>query len=78
MSCVFLCFFYFAKLQYIDWDTYAEPTQTTPPMRNCLRESYLLRSAYALASAKVAATISLLDMMWSQFWFRRGIKKIGR
>ena len=36
------------------------------------------RSAYAIASAKVAATISLLDVMWSQFWFRRGIERIGR
>ena len=41
-------------------------------MQNCLREGYLSRSA------KVAATISLLDVMWSQFWFRRGIETIGR
>ena len=69
--------FFLAKPQYTNWDTYAGPTQTTPPMRNCLREGYLLRrilrSAYAVASAKVAATISLLDVMWSRFWFRREI-----
>ena len=53
MSCVF----FLAKLQYTNWDTYAGPAQTTPPMRNCLREGYLLRSAYAVASAKVAATV---------------------
>ena len=58
LYCLFL-----AKLQYTNWDTYVGPTQTTPPMRNCLREGYLLRSAYAVASAKVAATISLLDVM---------------
>ena len=75
MSCVFLCFFYFAKLQYIDWDTYAEPTQTTPPMRNCLRKGYLSSSAHAAASAKVAATISLFDVMWSRFWFRREMRR---
>ena len=71
-------FFFLAKPQYTNWDTYAGPTQTTPPMRNCLREGYLLRSAYAVASAKVAATISLLDVMWSRFWFRGGIRRIGR
>ena len=76
MSCVF----FLAKLQYTNWDTYAGPAQTTPPMRNCLREGYLLRSAYAVASAKVAATISLtlLDVMWSRFWFRSGVRRIGR
>ena len=67
-----VCFF-LAKLQYTNWDTYGGPTQTTPPMRNCLREGYLSRSAYAVASTKFAATISLLDMTWSQFCFRRGI-----
>ena len=74
MSCVF----FLAKLQYKNWDTYAGPAQTTPPMRNCLRERYLLRSAYAVASAKVAATISLtlLDVMWSrvQKWSKKNWK----
>ena len=50
-----LCFS-LAKLQYTNWDTYGGPTQTTSPMQNCLREGYLSRSAYTVASAKVAAT----------------------
>ena len=47
-------------------------------MRNCLHEGYISRSAYAVASAQVAATISLLDVMWSWFWFRWGKRRIGR
>ena len=33
---------------------------------------------HAVASAKVAATIFKLDAMWSRFWFRRVIGRIGR
>ena len=44
-------------------------------LKYCLRKGYLSRSAYAVASAKVAARISLLDVMWSRFWFRRGRRR---
>ena len=47
-------------------------------LKYCLRKGYLSRSAYAVASAKVAARISLLDVMWSRFWFRRGRRRNGR
>ena len=75
MSCVFL--FSLAKLQYTNWTPSRGQRKPLLPCKTAYAR-VTFQESYAVASAKVAATISLLDVMWSQFWFRRGIESIGR